>query len=84
MKGTKYYHHNIRTESCLFDLIVNCIDFEEENTLLQSKVLEMCDRESQFFLYRSPKFNCELAGEGIEYTWGCENNYDSRYEKSKE
>ena len=63
--------------------MVNCIDFEEENTLMQSKVLEMCDRESQFFLDRSPKCHCELAGEGIEYTWGCENNYDQGMTKAK-
>jgi len=24
---------------------------------------------------RTPKYHCELAGEGIAYTWGCSKNY---------
>ena len=63
--------------------MVNCIDFEEENTLLQSKLLEMCDHGGQLFLDCSPKCHCELAGEVIEYDWGCANNYYRGLTKSK-
>ena len=82
-KGARYYAKNgtrdeagiIRPDTNLQELMGNCIDFEEEHTLLQSKVLEMCDRPGQFFLDRSPKCHCELAGDGIEYGWGCGKNY---------
>jgi hypothetical protein len=37
---------------------------------------------------RTPKCHCELAGEGIEYSWGCAKNYYQRLplieKKSKE
>ena len=58
-----------------FDLMVNCIDVEEYNTILQSKVFGMCHTEGQLFFDSSPKCNCELAGEGIEYAWGCAHNH---------
>jgi len=50
-------------------LMANCQDFEEEETLLQSM-----GREMGVLVDRSPKCHCELAGEGIEYTWGCMKN----------
>ena len=50
-------------------------NFEEEQTLLQKMVEKMSNRPGQFFLDRSPKCHCELAGEGIEYAWGCSKNW---------
>jgi len=44
----------------------NCLDFEEEETLLQSMGKEM-----GVLVDRTPKCHCELAGEGIEYSWSC-------------
>ena len=61
----------------------NCIDFAEDNKLLQSKALEICDRGGQSFPDSSPKFHCELAGEGIEYDWVCAKNYYQGLTKSK-
>ena len=43
----------------------NCLDFEEEEILLQSM-----GREMGVLVDRTPKCHCELAGEGIEYSWG--------------
>ena len=51
----------------------NCLDFEEEETLLQSMGKEM-----GVLVDRMPKCHCELAGEGIEYSWGCAKNFYSR------
>ena len=64
MKGTQENNHNIRPKSFLFELMVNCIEFEKENKLLQSKVLEMRDCKCHFFLDHSPKCHYKLAGGG--------------------
>lgn len=52
----------------------NCLDFEEEETLLQSR-----GREMGVLVDRTPKRHCELAGKGIEYSWGsCAKNFYRR------
>mmetsp|Transcript_9246 Transcript_9246/g.13427 ORF Transcript_9246/g.13427 Transcript_9246/m.13427 type:complete len:132 (-) Transcript_9246:184-579(-) len=51
-------------------LMANCIDFEEEESLLQHY-----GRELGVTVDRTPKCHCELAGEGIEYAWGFSKNY---------
>ena len=75
MKGTKDDANIIRPDSCLVKMMEACTDFEEEQTLLQKMVESMSDRPGQFSLDRSPKCHCELAGEGIEYAWGCSKNW---------
>ena len=57
-------------ERLLMYLMGNCEDFEEEESLLQANGHEM-----GVLVDRTPKCHCELAGEGIEYTWGCSKNY---------
>jgi len=57
-------------ETSLLYLMANCEDFEEEESLLQAN-----GREMGVLVDRTPKCHCELAGEGIEYTWGCSKNY---------
>ena len=49
--------------------MANCVDFEEEETLLQSIGTKM-----GVIVDRTPKYHCELAGEGVEYSWGCAKN----------
>ena len=51
-------------------LLGNCIDFEEEESLLQSK-----GRLLGAVIDQTPKCHCELAREGIEYSWGCAKNF---------
>jgi hypothetical protein len=51
-------------------LLGNCIDFEEEESLLQSKGRLLGSKIDQ-----TPKCHCKLAGEGIEYSWGCAKNF---------
>ena len=53
----------------LKSLMANCLDFEEEETLLQTM-----GRAMGVSVDRTPKCHCELAGEGIEYSWGCAKN----------
>jgi hypothetical protein len=51
-------------ETSLMYLMSNCQDFEDEESLLQTMGREMVDF--------TPKCHCELAGEGIEYTYNTE------------
>jgi len=55
----------LRHDTSLKYLMSRCQDFEEEETLLQSMGIAVD---------RTPKCHCELAGEGIEYSWGCSKN----------
>ena len=67
--GTKDSLGLIQVGMSLLELVSNCADFENEATLLQTKGQEM-----GVLVDRTPKCHCELAGEGIEYSWGCTKN----------
>ena len=47
-------------------LMASCLDFAEELTALQHVGNEL----AVTVLITTPKFHAELAGEGIEYSWG--------------
>ena len=47
-------------------MIESLLDFQEEETLLQHHASKM-----GVAVDRTPKCHPELAGEGIEYAWGC-------------
>jgi hypothetical protein len=53
--------------------MASCTDFEEEETLLQHMGKTM-----GVVVDRSPKCHAEIAGEGIEYSWGCAKNHYRR------
>ena len=56
--------------SLLF-LLDNSPDFKAEMTDLEHLAKEVSTEHSNdFLILYSPKFHCELAGEGIEYSWG--------------
>jgi hypothetical protein len=57
----------------LKSLLGSCVDFDEEETMLQSM-----GRKMGALIDRTPKCHPELAGEGIEYSWGCAKNYYQR------
>ena len=46
-------------------LMASCLDFAEEKTALQHVGSEL-----GVSVIITPKFHAELAGEGIEYSWG--------------
>jgi hypothetical protein len=60
----------IDTETSFKYLLGHCHDFEEEELLLQSQ-----GRHLGIAVNRMPKYYCELAGEDIEYSWGCTKNF---------
>ena len=57
----------------LRNLMMNCADFKEEKSamevLLDRLSAKTCNNQSIKLLV-SPKYHCELAGEGVEYAWG--------------
>jgi hypothetical protein len=67
--GTKDSMGAVRKDTSLRLLMSNLKDFEVQETMLQVKAKQM-----GIFIDRTPKCHCELAGEGIEYAWGCAKN----------
>ncbi len=52
--------------------MASCMDFKEEETMIQYMGTQMG------VVDRSPKYHAEIAGEGIEYSWGCMRNHYQR------
>jgi hypothetical protein len=53
-----------QVNTSLKHLMSNCRDFIEEESLLQSNGWKM-----GIIIDQMPKSHCELAGEGVEYSW---------------
>jgi hypothetical protein len=51
-------------------LLSHCTDFKEEKSDLEHLATELSGREATISILFTPKYHCELAGEGIEYCWG--------------
>ena len=73
VRGTKDSMGAVRKDTSLQYLISNLKDFEMQETMLCLKA-----REMGITIARMPKCHCELAGEGIEYAWGCAKNHYRR------
>ena len=56
----------------------HCLKFIEEETLLQTNARKMVQHTGHIIVNRTPKCHPELVGKGIEYSWGCSNNYYRR------
>ena len=53
-------------------LLNKCSDFKEEKCDLEHLCSELSFKYGcQCSILFSPKFHCEIAGEGVEYSWGC-------------
>ena len=61
------------TKTNLRILLAECSDFAEEESLLQLNV-----KKFGAVCIHTPKYHCEVAGEGIEYSWG---NSKAKYRK---
>ena len=73
MHGRKDSMGSARKDTSLRYLMSNLKDFEAQETMLQLKGMEM-----GISMDRTPKCHCKLAGEGIEYAWGCAKNHYRR------
>ena len=69
-------HGNLNDEGkkyCLPYLMKQCKDFREEKMDLEYMVEELgveLDTDCIFRVLFTPKYHCEMAGEGIDFTWG--------------
>ena len=63
--GKKDGEGNLLPGTSLIDMLANCKDVKSEKSILQF-IGDMCGVQVIF----TPKYHCELAGEGIEYAWG--------------
>ncbi len=83
MDGRKDQFGVLQPQTSLKHLLGSCRDFQEKESLLQTM-----GRKMGVLVDCTPKCHCELAGEGIEYSWGCAKNYYRRLplmeKKSKE
>ena len=50
-------------------LISNCVDFKEEKSDQEHICTEISSNHTHISVTFTPKFHCELAVEGIEYSW---------------
>jgi hypothetical protein len=54
----------------LSELMATCADFSNERTDLQHLADTLSDSATNVDVMFTPKYHCEMAGEGIEYAWG--------------
>jgi len=66
LAGRKNEYNLIIPASSLKSLMESCTDFKEEETLLQHM-----GTKKGIVVDRTPKCHAEIAGESIEYSWGC-------------
>jgi hypothetical protein len=69
MAGSKV-DGEINKSTSLLHLMSTCTDFVNEETLLQTMA-----RKMGVTIDRTPKCHPEMAGEGVEYAWGCAKQY---------
>ena len=73
LAGSKDEFGVVNKNTSLKYLLENLIDFVEEESLLQTNARKMGVR-----IDRTPKCHAEIAGEGVEYTWGFGKNHFRR------
>ena len=78
LNGRKDMFGNCILDTSLKEMMESLLDFMQEETLLQYH-----GRMSGVVVDRTPKCHPELAGEGIEYCWGCAKGYYRRLPISK-
>jgi hypothetical protein len=54
---------------CLCQFLSECPNFKNEKSALQYLVEAYNSSSASFEVLFSPKYHCEIAGEGIEYSW---------------
>ena len=83
LRGREGNYVNNIIETIFGELIQNCLNFIEEETLLQNNVYKMGYRIDHIIVDCTPKHHFDISSEGIEYSWGSENNYFRRLSLDK-
>ena len=73
LAGRKNEYNLIIPASSLKSLMESCTNCKEEETLLQHMGTKM-----GIVIDRTPKCHAKIAGEGIQYSWGCAKNHYRR------
>ena len=62
---------------CYIPLMRSCVDFREEKCAMEIvlKWLSLKSNNASVVLFNTPKYNCELIGEGVEYLWDMPKKY---------
>ena len=55
---------------CLRYTLSQCIDFKHEITAMEDLAVKLSTATSTVKVLYTPKYHCEIAGEGVEYSWG--------------
>ena len=76
IRGQEDTYGNTILEKSLREWIRNCLNFIEEETLLQINAWNMGDRRDHNIINRNPKCHTRIPGEGIEYYYACTNNHN--------
>ena len=65
-------------KNSLHHLLSKCTDFSNEKSDLEHLCADLSTINSTTTITFTPKFHCEIAGEGIEYAWGLAKKYYRR------
>jgi hypothetical protein len=68
---------------CMRHLLSNCSDFRDEITAMEDLCQNISTINSTVSILYTPKYHCEIAGEGIEYAWGLSKKYYRNLEYSR-
>jgi hypothetical protein len=60
---------------CMRHLLAACPDFRDEITAMEDLCENVSTNECKVSILYTPKYHCEIAGEGIEYAWGLSKKY---------
>ena len=64
-------HYSSYTKKTLQGLLEKCQDFIEEPSAMEILFRKLSTHnQCNIYLMSSPKYHCEIAGEGIEFVWG--------------
>ncbi len=59
----------------LKNLMGKCEDFRTETSAMEQLAADLSNQNMTVSIMTSPKYHCEIAGEGIEYAWGMAKKY---------
>jgi hypothetical protein len=68
---------------CMRHILSNCSDFRDEITAMEDLCKNLSTDNCKVSILYTPKYHCEIAGEGIEYAWGLSKKYYRNLEYAK-
>ena len=80
-KKAHYTNEELNSEGKLYSLhhlLSKCYDFMNEKSDLEHLCNNLSTTNCTITITFTPKFHCEIAGEGIEYAWGLAKKYYRR------